>query len=395
MVQINVGSGQGITQAIKSKIENDGGQIKNSNLSVWQQVLTEVKTAQNNGAQIYTGGDDVENLNNRSNWKTDFKVVAGQVIELAQNVWDKIVQLLTGTALEISTQNDDAQNNLVNQQNTVQRKVDSGENNANVIEQYSDEQEQAASDVITVVGSQQTLSKAEADNLVQKTIGKQLPDGVEVSFIMSNGTIIPTFKKDGQPISAEDLKEPETELVKVNSSITAPITGLRKGENPEYDALVNPTKPALQGHLTSEQLEEFLASDTTYQGYSAKLEQIDSRMTEIETLYKMPRVREQSEFEVDDVSATLNIVGKPESNEYTKLGLGYKLLKRNLEEYKTVMQDWVDGPVGENSYYRINSMVFTNLERITLADGRRAWKTDQGTFLPASNGMPGGKKIEE
>ncbi len=469
MVQINVSNGQGITQAIKAKVQADGGTISNNTLSVWQNVMSEVKTAQANGSQIYTGGDDVEKLNDISSWQTDFKVKAGQVIELAQDVWNRIVQLLTGTALETSTQNDDAQNNLVNQQNTVQRKVDSDENNANVVDQQSDVQEQIASDVVTVVGSQQTLSKAEADNLVQQTIGKSLPEGVEVSFVMSNGTIIPSFKRDGQPISANELKEPTQVVVQANPPKTPLVTGPPRGENSQYDAIVNPepVEPVIegeritnmdevllslagitevahgetgiiitradgqtleigntqaelerakafisgnevavvspvkvvQGHLTPEQLEEFLASDTTYQGYSAKLEQIDSRMTEIETLYKMPRVRDQfedkPEFGTDDMFATFNIIGKPESDEYTKLGIGYKLLKRNLEEYKTVMQDWTDGPCGENSFYRINSMEFTNLERVTLADGRRAWKTDQGTFLPASNGMPGGTKVEE
>lgn len=42
-----------------------------------------------------------------------------------------------------------------------------------------------------------------------------------------------------------------------------------------------------------------------------------------------------------------------------------------------------------------NGISYTNQERITLEDGRRAWKTDQGTFLPAPDGMPGGKRIDE
>lgn len=59
MVEINVSNGQGITQAIKSHIEAGGQKISNSNLSIWQQVMSEVKTAQESGEQIYTGGDDI------------------------------------------------------------------------------------------------------------------------------------------------------------------------------------------------------------------------------------------------------------------------------------------------------------------------------------------------
>lgn len=62
--------------------------------------MSEVKNVQKSGSKIYTGGDDIEKLNNRSNWKTDFKVMAGQIIVLAQDVWNRIVQLLTGTPVE-------------------------------------------------------------------------------------------------------------------------------------------------------------------------------------------------------------------------------------------------------------------------------------------------------
>lgn len=54
--------------------------------------MSEVKTAQEGGSQIYTGCGDIDKLNNRLNWKTDFKVTANQVIELAQDVYNRIVQ---------------------------------------------------------------------------------------------------------------------------------------------------------------------------------------------------------------------------------------------------------------------------------------------------------------
>ncbi len=99
-MQIKIGQGQGITQAIKTQIQADGGRITNNNLSIWQQVMTEVKTvndARDEGKKpFYTGGDDVSKIGDSSTWHTDFKTNTGQVIELASNVWNKIVQLLTG-----------------------------------------------------------------------------------------------------------------------------------------------------------------------------------------------------------------------------------------------------------------------------------------------------------
>lgn len=97
MVQIKIANGQGITQAIKAQITSSGGQISNNNLSVWQQVMTKVKTANNSATTpFYTGGDNVDNLNNRQSWQTDFKVMAGQTFEIADNVWNEIKSLLTG-----------------------------------------------------------------------------------------------------------------------------------------------------------------------------------------------------------------------------------------------------------------------------------------------------------
>ena len=111
MVDISIAQGQGITQAIKTKIEASGQKISNNDLSIWQQVMTEVKTAQQtaqqNGSQIYSGGDDIAQLNNKNNWKTDFKVMGAQVIQIASDVWNKIVQLLTGKAPENLENNPD------------------------------------------------------------------------------------------------------------------------------------------------------------------------------------------------------------------------------------------------------------------------------------------------
>lgn len=154
--------------------------------------------------------------------------------------------------------------------------------------------------------------------------------------------------------------------------------------------------------MTEEQLNEFLAQDVTYQRYNKELEDIDAKMTAIEKKYGMPRVRDSSKdkpkFATSEWDAQLNIIGKPEYSTYTDLGFNYESFTRNLPKYKKEMRTWVDGSLGKESYFERSSgsklYQYTNLERITLADGRRAWKTDQGVFLPASDGKPGVEKIK-
>ena len=88
--------------------------------------MTEVKNAnsnQDNDKKFYSGGEDIQQLNNQSNWQKDFKVMAGQVITFTQDVWDRIVELLTGESANNPEAIPDAQNKS-NEQN-VQPKNDS------------------------------------------------------------------------------------------------------------------------------------------------------------------------------------------------------------------------------------------------------------------------------
>ena len=111
MVSINIGAGQGVTQAIASKLGLSKDDLKKINLSTWQNVMTEVSNAQsqidkhnasNNGDKqksIFTGGRDVKTINQQSNWKSNFVVQQGTV-EINDSTWNKIVQMLTGKSAE-------------------------------------------------------------------------------------------------------------------------------------------------------------------------------------------------------------------------------------------------------------------------------------------------------
>lgn len=103
MVQINISSGQGITQAIASQLGLSKDDCKKVGLARWQQVMTLVdqnntQNKANNEKSIFSGGNNVQNINKKEAWKTDFVVHPNDTIEIKQTFWDKIVALLKPTA---------------------------------------------------------------------------------------------------------------------------------------------------------------------------------------------------------------------------------------------------------------------------------------------------------
>lgn len=96
MAEINIGNGQGITQAIRDKI--GAANIKNKDAATWQKVVAEVNNAQNSKS-IFKSGDnyttDSTKLNEKSTYQSNFVVDKGTVT-IDDNVWSKIQNLLTG-----------------------------------------------------------------------------------------------------------------------------------------------------------------------------------------------------------------------------------------------------------------------------------------------------------
>lgn len=96
MVDINIGNGQGITQAIRDKI--GAANIKNKDAATWQKVVAEVNNAQNSKS-IFKSGDnyttDSTKLNEKSTFQSNFVVDKGTVT-IDDSVWSKIQNLLTG-----------------------------------------------------------------------------------------------------------------------------------------------------------------------------------------------------------------------------------------------------------------------------------------------------------
>ena len=96
MAEINIGNGQGITQAIRDKI--GAANIKNKDAATWQKVVAEVNSAQNSKS-IFKSGDnyttDSTKLNEKSTYQSNFVVDQGTVT-IDDSVWAKIQNLLTG-----------------------------------------------------------------------------------------------------------------------------------------------------------------------------------------------------------------------------------------------------------------------------------------------------------
>lgn len=96
MAEINIGNGQGITQAIRDKI--GAANIKNKDVATWQKVVAEVNNAQNSKS-IFKSGDnyttDSTKLNEKSTYQSNFVVDKGTVT-IDDSVWSKIQNLLTG-----------------------------------------------------------------------------------------------------------------------------------------------------------------------------------------------------------------------------------------------------------------------------------------------------------
>ena len=105
MVDINIQNGQGITQAIKAKLLNDGLINKDTKISasVWNQIIQEVQTQNNQNVQsgkasFYSGGSDIKGAASKN-----FVVKSG-VMELTQEAWNNICSLFGGVPKDVQPQ---------------------------------------------------------------------------------------------------------------------------------------------------------------------------------------------------------------------------------------------------------------------------------------------------
>ena len=281
MVQINIGTGQGITQAIREKI--GATNIKNSDLGTWQKVVAEVNNAQAKDKSIFKSGEnnttDTTKLDDSSTYHLNFVVDEGN-IEIDDGVWNRIKALLTGKT-ESTTPAKEA----------VPPKAPAQSENKNVT---SNEQTLASKDNNTEILNKETfqtpkkyLSAGDLEQCKQMLHLEELPDGVSIA--KENGQFL--YFKEGKQISFQEVKNlaqkaPAQEAIvepkiSENSEAKKPVENQKneaktvennKGDSPLYDytdtavmsALYNtPANKALLGEYV-----QYLVSPDNPEAYS-------------------------------------------------------------------------------------------------------------------------------
>ncbi|MBR1681730.1 hypothetical protein IJ707_08070 [bacterium] len=96
MTDIQIAKGQGLSQAIATKLGLSKDELKDIKLETWQSVMTLIKDEQaqgtSNDGSIFTGGSDTSTINQSSNWKSNFIVQEGTV-NISDENWSKIEKL--------------------------------------------------------------------------------------------------------------------------------------------------------------------------------------------------------------------------------------------------------------------------------------------------------------
>lgn len=281
MVQINIGTGQGITQAIRDKI--GATNIKNSDLGTWQKVIAEVNNAQAKDKSIFKSGEnnttDTTKLDDSSTYHSNFVVDEGN-IEIDDGVWSRIKALLTGKtetsvpAKETNPSNAPTQPGNKNETSNGQTLV-SKNNNAEILNKE------------TFQTPKKYLSAGDLEQCKQMLHLEELPDGVSIA--KENGQFL--YFKDGKQISFQEVKNlaqkaPAQETIvepknSENSEAKKPVETKKneaktvennKGDSPLYDytdtavmsALYNmPANKALLGEYV-----QYLVSPDNPEAYS-------------------------------------------------------------------------------------------------------------------------------
>ena len=230
MVQINIGTGQGITQAIRDKI--GATNIKNSDLGTWQKVVAEVNNAQAKDKSIFKSGEnnttDTTKLDDSSTYHSNFVVDEGN-IEIDDGVWSRIKALLTGKtetsvpAKETNPSNAPTQPENKNETSNGQTLV-SKNNNAEILNKE------------TFQTSKKYLSPGDLEQCKQMLHLEELPDGVSIA--KENGQFL--YFKDGKQISFQEVKNlaqkaPAQEAI-VEPKISENLEAKKSVENQKNEA---------------------------------------------------------------------------------------------------------------------------------------------------------------
>ncbi len=273
-INVTVGNGQGITQAIKSHLEQKGVKLTNVKLSDWQKVMSLVNQNQqmnvNAGKDsIFSGGNDAGKIGKGvgNNWKTDFQVSAGQVMQFDAGIFNKIVEVLTGKAQETPETKETPETpdnkpaipedapkppalenklaSLASQIETdapsvplktveqsaadvvdsldgkiIEREVNGQKQNIAVVTVNGEKVRRAVNEdgtlgdtlvPISTMGKNKYITQTKMDNMMRQALGlpddAEIPQDIQGSFVSIGGEPTLIFKKDGKTLDQAGLKE--------------------------------------------------------------------------------------------------------------------------------------------------------------------------------------------
>lgn len=253
---------------------------------------------------------------------------------------------------------------------------------------------------VSTAGKNKYITQSEMDNRMRAALGladnEEIPKDIKGEFVNIGGSPTLIFKKDGKTMDQAQLREYVAEIqeqkigkfnANANTPLKAPVTGPPEGQNPEYDALV-------KGNDTPIQTTKYnYDNDKTYKTLDSELKRLQAEISKFE--------KENNISENDRFSKSKAMLADGYSD-YRMNKHIYENLKDDFESYKKVMDNWQDGKkspaftanrtVNGQTLLNVN---YTNIECITLKNGQKAYKTDQGTFYPYQNGNPGQQKVPD
>ena len=148
-----------------------------------------------------------------------------------------------------------------------------------------------------------------------------------------------------------------------------------------------PEQTTINGEDTAPKAEYSFDNDRLYQKMESALNELEAKISQYE--------------DANNGKSALFMNGDG-FFDYRRDKFMYDSLKRDFDSYTEIMTNWQDGTiVPEHTKIRtinghtILNVNYTNVETITLKNGERAYKTDQGTFYPFRDGTPGEEKVPE
>ncbi len=107
-MDITIGNGEGISQAIKRTLEVEEG-LNTSQMtgSIWSKVMGQVSAQNQTQRMGYGGGEELtfgkeDDPEAQKSWQQNFQVVADQILKFADSTWKNIVALAKGEQIDTS-----------------------------------------------------------------------------------------------------------------------------------------------------------------------------------------------------------------------------------------------------------------------------------------------------